>query len=331
VTFAANALARAPVRSSKKIGIGEGFDDRYPHDICIQEGGRADVTPDADSCTELAIKQTRQIRKPRGTKPMFPALRRYVAKLSVPILVAALATGGLSARPALAQGGGRVGGFGVGGFGVGNVGGYGGWGRGYGGLGYRGSYGGYGGFGPAYYGYGLGYGGYGLGSGLGYGGYGLGYGYGSYRYGYPYYGSSYTYPYGYGYSFPGYGYGAVTSTYPYSTAGVTTATTGFGYNSAYIAPAIGTVVSTPMEGRFLGIDEETAAGGMRVATVYAGTPADKAGLHVGDVIRSVNGFQTVQRGNLAWIIANAAPDKQLKLSIKSATDGEDHVLRATLP
>ena len=67
----------------------------------------------------------------------------------------------------------------------------------------------------------------------------------------------------------------------------------------------------PAQGRFLGIDEEPVKlpdgrRGMKITNVYPGTAAQRAGLQVGDVLVSINGYLTEQRGNLAWIIANAA-------------------------
>ena len=67
---------------------------------------------------------------------------------------------------------------------------------------------------------------------------------------------------------------------------------------------------------YLGIDEEPVVDpdgvrGVRVSNVYPGTAAEKAGLQPGDVIHSINGYRTEHRGNLAWIIANASPDKVL--------------------
>ena len=81
--------------------------------------------------------------------------------------------------------------------------------------------------------------------------------------------------------------------------------------------------------RLLGIDEEPVvmAGGvkaMKVGKVYPGTAAEKAGLQAGDVIRSVNGYLTEQRGNLAWVIANAMPNNELKLNVQTAKDGQTH-------
>ena len=101
----------------------------------------------------------------------------------------------------------------------------------------------------------------------------------------------------------------------------------------YAAPAVS---SAPTQRRLLGIDEEPVviAGGvkaMKVGKVYPGTAAERAGLQAGDVIRSVNGYLTEQRGNLAWIIANATPNNELKLNVQTAKDGQTHLITATLP
>jgi hypothetical protein len=300
---------------------------------------------------------------------MFSQLRQCGAKLSLTALVLALGIWSLSGASAFGHGGGGGGGGGHGGGGMGGMGGMGGHmggmgmgmggmgmggmgggrfgggfgggrfggfnrGFGFGGLGFGGF--GFGGFYPGFYGYypygyypygyGLGYGGLGYGGygGLGYGGYGgLGYGgYGGLGYG------------GLGYGYPGYGY--ATNAYPSSpNGGAMPASGGFGYNAAYVAPASG--AATPgMQRRYLGIDEEPMVGSdgskaMRISNVYAGTPAEKAGLKVGDVLRSVNGYLTEQRGNLAWIIANATPNNELKLNVQTAKDGQRHQIVATLP
>jgi serine protease Do len=70
---------------------------------------------------------------------------------------------------------------------------------------------------------------------------------------------------------------------------------------------------------------------MKVGKVYSGTAAEKAGLKDGDVIRSVNGYLTEQRGNLAWVIANATPSNELKLKVQTAKDGRTHEITANLP
>ena len=269
-----------------------------------------------------------------------------------PIMAAALALGiwVISASSALAHGGGGGGGgggghggggFGGGGFGGGHMGGFGGMG-GYGGMGGwggAGRMGGVGGWGGGWGGVGRvgGWGGYGGFRGYGFGGFypgffGLGLGYG---YGYPFYGGfGYGYPYyaAYGYSDPYYGGYA----YPYTNPVVMSPTVGFGYSSAYVAPGTGAVNAAVTRGRYLGIDEEPVvdAGGrkgMKVGNVYPGTPAERSGLQAGDVIHSINGYLTEQRGNLAWIIANAAPNNILKMSVRTASDGQEHTVTAQLP
>ncbi len=235
------------------------------------------------------------------------------------------------------MGGGHMGGMGMGGMGMGHMGGYGGMGMGrMGGYGYgnRLGYGGYGGYGyggfyPGFYGlglFGLGYGGYGMGYGgygMGYGGYGMGYG------GYDGYGMGYG---GYGYPYYG-GYGGAGYSYPYVNTVYTSPTV---YSSAYVAPAAGAPNTVAAQGRYLGIDEEPVveAGGrkgMKVSNVYPGTAAEKAGLKAGDVIHSINGYLTEQRGNLAWIIANATPTNILKMNVRTAKDGQEHTVTAQIP
>jgi hypothetical protein len=86
----------------------------------------------------------------------------------------------------------------------------------------------------------------------------------------------------------------------------------------------------------LGIDEEPVvdtdgARGMKISKVYPSTPAERAGFKPGDVIRSVNGYLTQQAGNLTWIIANKAPGKMLKISLRIAPDGNEQTVTVQLP
>jgi hypothetical protein len=253
---------------------------------------------------------------------------------------------------------GRFGGFRGYGLGRGFYGGLGYRGLGYRGLGYGYGLGGFG-WGYPYYGYGLGWGlgGYGLGWGLGYGlgGYGWGwpyYGYSSY--GYPWYGYRYSYPsYGYGYSYPYYGYayndpyyGNYGNSYASPYGGYLTSypaiSSALGYTtSTSVAPVVPTPVASRTEPamamgqRVLGIEakqifEKNGQEAMRVSRVLPGTVADKAGLKPGDTIESINGYMTQVPGNLAWIINNAAPDHVLKMTVRTASDGLDHMLTGVL-
>jgi PDZ domain len=169
-------------------------------------------------------------------------------------------------------------------------------------------------------------------------------GYGNQGY-YPYYGT------GSGNAgYPGYNIYRNYGVYGYPGSGIEGGASNPGYDPGYggypsfggyginnrLPYAAAAVSSPPTQRRLLGIDEEPViiAGGvkaMKVGKVYPGTAAEKAGLQAGDVIRSVNGYQTEQRGNLAWVIANAMPKNELKLNVQTAKDGQTRLITATLP
>jgi hypothetical protein len=75
-------------------------------------------------------------------------------------------------------------------------------------------------------------------------------------------------------------------------------------------------------GPSLGINEQPVAdangSGMQVTNVYADSAAERAGLKVGDVIHSINGYGTQTSGNITWIIQNAAPDGTLNMNVRHA-------------
>ncbi len=276
-------------------------------------------------------------------------IRPILGTLSKTLIALSLAAWVFTGSSAFAHGGGGGGGGGHGGggfggghmgggFGGGHMGGFGGYGGGFG-RGY-GGYGGYGGFYPGLFlggyglGYGLGYGGYGLGYGgygMGYGGYGMGYGLGGYGYGYPYgYGYGY-YPYGYGS-----GYGNYYDPYTY-TSGYTYPTTTYtsGYGPTGVQSTVPVTLSNGAQGRILGIDEEPVVDklgpGVKVARVYPGSVAERAGLQVGDVIHQANGYLTQVHGNLTWIINHHTPDGKLNLSVHKASNNRDATVVAQLP
>ncbi len=278
-------------------------------------------------------------------------------------IVVALGLSILCGSSAMAQGGG---GGGMGGGGLGGMGG-GGFGgmssmtgsmNGMGGMGHMGAFGmsgvtagGLGGVGPTsgmgrMSGMGTGYG-YGYGQSSGYGYAGTGYGGSNLSYygsgpglDYGGFGMGYT-GFGPGYEYGGVGYNSYGSApgnyyYPYSNPIYLNSSPGFVYTSAYVAPATNAANMRVNQGRYLGIDEEPvvdASGrkGMKVAKVYPETAAERAGLRPGDVIHSINGFFTQRRGNLAWIIANAAYNNVLNIQVHTVHDGLEHTLTAQLP
>jgi hypothetical protein len=120
-----------------------------------------------------------------------------------------------------------------------------------------------------------------------------------------------------------------------ATAANTAPAAGSRQLSSFIPPATGEIRNLPAPGRTLGIDAVPVvdAGGVRglkISRAHPGTAAEKAGVRAGDVIHSANGYLTTEGGNLAWIIANAAPDNVLKMSVRTAVDGKVHTITAQL-
>jgi hypothetical protein len=106
--------------------------------------------------------------------------------------------------------------------------------------------------------------------------------------------------------------------------------------SSVISPEAPRGAGLPSRGPYLGIDEEPVtdalgARGMKVTRIYPRSAAQETGLHVGDVILSINGYLTTERGNLAWIIANHASNRVLSLNVRTITDGKVHTITTHLP
>jgi hypothetical protein len=166
-----------------------------------------------------------------------------------------------------------------------------------------------------------------------------GYHHGGYRYGGHHYGYSNGYWPGYygGYrysSYPGYGYGYHDTGYSYPYYG-------YGYSDPTYSDAQGYVAqwqvtyATAAPWRMLGIDEvainDGGVIGMQVTRVYAGSPAERAGLQVDDVIHAANGYLTQQHGNLTWIISGLPSNGTLQMSVRMARDRAEHVINAQIP
>jgi membrane-associated protease RseP (regulator of RpoE activity) len=133
------------------------------------------------------------------------------------------------------------------------------------------------------------------------------------------------------------GYGPFTGMRPYPESYFAPYTAAASGSSVGPNPFYPSLTATNISGvRNLGIDEEPVveadgARAIKVASVHPGSPAQQAGLQVGDVIHSVNGYLTQQAGNLAWIIANQAPKKLLTINVRKASDGKEHTVTAQLP
>jgi S1-C subfamily serine protease len=101
-------------------------------------------------------------------------------------------------------------------------------------------------------------------------------------------------------------------------------------------PAMAEATATAPAGNLLGVETELGTDslgqqGLKITRTYAGSVVAQAGIRIGDIIQSINGYETVQAGNIAWIIANAAPDKILRMNVRVASSGTISTFRVQLP
>jgi hypothetical protein len=94
-------------------------------------------------------------------------------------------------------------------------------------------------------------------------------------------------------------------------------------------------VPPPAPGQALGIDaapvtDDAGTPGMKIAKVYPGSPADKAGLHPGDVLHSMNGYVTTKPSHIPWIIAHATTEGAVTMKLRAASDQKEHAVNAVL-
>jgi S1-C subfamily serine protease len=124
---------------------------------------------------------------------------------------------------------------------------------------------------------------------------------------------------------------------PSSPGGPTPAPPGAGFSPPTPSPnpADGQRSNPPSARQILGIESEpvvdsTGVRGMRITVITPGSVAGKAGLQVGDVIRSINNYLTQQYGNLEWIFVNAAPNNSLKMNVLMAGDRKEHAFKVQI-
>lgn len=101
-------------------------------------------------------------------------------------------------------------------------------------------------------------------------------------------------------------------------------------------PPVSVNAETPDASKILGLEtmtvvDDSLARGLKITSLRPGGEAEKAGLRVGDVIRSANGYLTEQPGNLTWIVTNATPEHVLNVNVLSASDGEARTITVKRP
>ena len=74
--------------------------------------------------------------------------------------------------------------------------------------------------------------------------------------------------------------------------------------------------SMPGQSPFLGVQGEPEAKDARIAKVYPNTPAEKAGLQVGDVILKFDGDEITDFASLSELVGDKAPGDKVKLEVK---------------
>ena len=79
---------------------------------------------------------------------------------------------------------------------------------------------------------------------------------------------------------------------------------------------------------YLGVAVEAANGGVRVAQVRGGTPAQRAGLHVGDLITAVNGKRVTATTQLQSAIDARKPGDSV--TIRYTRSGDSHTVQVKL-
>ncbi len=120
---------------------------------------------------------------------------------------------------------------------------------------------------------------------------------------------------------------------PYTTmAGTAGSASGVSTESPSTAPPLPSTDA----GRILGLDTETfdyrgRAPGLKINIVVPGGLVEKAGLHLGDVIESINGYYTQKPSDLSWILEKAARDKVLKMTVRTTNDEKEHEFTIQIP
>ncbi len=79
------------------------------------------------------------------------------------------------------------------------------------------------------------------------------------------------------------------------------------------------------------VSENDHARGLQITGILPDSPAEKAGLKVGDLILEINGYLTHRANDLGWIFEHAVTDKTLKIKVRGENEGKDREVKAELP
>jgi putative serine protease PepD len=80
---------------------------------------------------------------------------------------------------------------------------------------------------------------------------------------------------------------------------------------------------------YLGISVVDSAGGVYVSAVTSGGPAAKAGIHVGDVLVSINGTRIVSAGVFSTVLSGLTPGRHVAV-VDKLQNGTTHTVRVTV-
>jgi putative serine protease PepD len=105
---------------------------------------------------------------------------------------------------------------------------------------------------------------------------------------------------------------------------------GFAIPSNTVKAIISQLISTgKVEHAYLGVSvETTAAGAVRIGEVRSGTPAETAGLEVGDTVLSVDGKKITSADELTSVIGSKSPGETV--TITYSRDGRTHSVQVKL-
>ena len=104
---------------------------------------------------------------------------------------------------------------------------------------------------------------------------------------------------------------------------------GFAVPSATVKTVIGKLAAgQTVEHAYLGVSLEDASGGARIAQVRSGTPAQRSGLHAGDVITGVDGKPIRSSDDLRRLIDAKSPGDNVTITYRRT--GATHTAKVTL-